>query len=357
MRKRISRVRAEMSRRGLDAFITTKSVRYLSGTTAGKAVIVPLDGEPVLICSRLELGMAKKESRIRNVIAFSSWRSPLMPGENVRFCEAWQIIAECLRGYGSRSVGHDGLATETLRKLRSIHAASYRGMPALMWDVRKVKFPEELAMLRASAKIAAKGMKCAGECISPGRSELEVAADAEREMRLAGSEGTPFGTIVASGPNSWMPHARTGERRIKRGDLVVVDLGAIFRGYASDMTRTFSLGADKKAERMIEVVRRAQRAGISRVRERARACDVDEAVRRTISGSGFSRYCLHGSGHGVGMDIHEPPSLAPNSRDVLQRRMVVTVEPGVYVPGIGGARWEDMVEVESKGCSVLTHLR
>jgi len=357
MRERISRVRAEMERRGFDAFITTRSTRYLSGTTAGKAVIVPLDGEPFLICSRLELGMAERESRIKRIIAFSSWRTPLMRGERVRFCEPWELIADCLRGLGSRAVGYDALSSETVRRMRSRLVASLRSAPDLMLEVRKIKFPDELRAMRRSARMAARGMRCVEECISPGRSELEIAAEAEREMRLAGSEGTPFGTIVASGPNSWMPHACTGTRKLRRGDLVVVDLGATFMGYASDMSRTFSINAPERSERLIRAVKRAQSAGLSVVRDGATAREVYGRTRGVISGEGYLRYYLHGAGHGVGMDIHEPPSLAPTSNEVLKKGMVITVEPGIYVPNVGGARWEDTVEVTGSGYVQLTVLK
>jgi len=352
--KRISRLRKEMERRGFDAYMSTKSVRYLSGTSAGKAVIVPIEGEPLLVCSRLELGMAEKESRIKNIVAFSPWKSPLMPGEKIRFCEPWEVVAEYLGDSGAKAVGFDDIGSATLRRLRSVHPASYRNAPELIWEVRKIKFPEELALMRRSAKIASRGMKCAEECISPGRSELEIAGECEREMRLAGSEGTSFGTIVASGPNSWMPHATAGERKLRKGDLVVVDLGAVYKGYASDMTRTFSLNAGRNAERLLETVKMAHGAGLSMAHDGTRARDVDAKIRMLISRAGYSQNCLHGSGHGVGMDVHEPPSLSPVSKDVLKRGMVITVEPGIYVPKIGGARWEDMVEIRKTGCVLLT---
>ncbi|MEM2878004.1 MAG: Xaa-Pro peptidase family protein [Candidatus Hadarchaeales archaeon] len=357
MRRRLSLVRREMQRRGFDAYITVQSVRYLSGTDAGKAVIVALDEDPVMICSRLELGRAKTESAIKNVIAFSSWKTPLMRGERVLFCEPWKIIVECLREAGARVIGFDVLSRETVRKMRVAHDASYRSAPDLVLEVRKVKFPDELALLRRSAMIASKGMRCAAECISQGISEIELAAEVEREMRRAGSDGTPFGTVVASGPNSWMPHAGAGDRRIRKGDLVVVDLGATYRGYASDMTRTFSVGASGKAEKLVQAVKKAQTAALKLVRDGKMARDVDGEARRVIGQAGYSRFCLHGSGHGVGLDIHELPSLSPVSKDVLKRNMVLTVEPGVYVPGLGGARWEDTVRVMKSGYSQLTVFR
>jgi Xaa-Pro dipeptidase len=232
--------------------------------------------------------------------------------------------------------------------------ASYRELPELMLELRKVKSGREVALLRKAARIAAGGMRCAAELIEVGRSELEIAAEAERAMRKAGSEGTPFPTIVASGKNSWLPHASATRKRLRRGELVVVDLGAIHKGYASDTTRTLALAPTSKQVRLLELVKRAQAAAIARVKAGIQASTVDKAARRAVSRVGYARFCPHGMGHGVGLEIHEPPALAPDSKDILREGMVITVEPGIYVPRLGGARWEDMVLVTKGGREVLT---
>ena len=354
LRERIQRLRKELDKRGLDAFLSTQNIRYLAGTTAGKAVIVPTDAAPVLVCSRLEFEQAKQESWIRDIRAFSSWRAPLRREERVYFREPWLLVAECLRGLDARGVGYDRAGREFIRKLQSAHPANYRELPELVLDLRKIKSKEEVILLRKSAKMAVRGMSCAAQSIAPGRTELEIAAEAEYEMRRAGSEGTPFPTIVASGGNSWLPHATATRKRLKRGELVVVDLGATCAGYASDMTRTFAISPTKTQLKLIEVVKRAQALGISRVRSGERAGEIDRAARTAISRAGYAKFCPHGTGHGVGMEIHEPPSLAPNSKDILQEGMVITVEPGIYVPRVGGARWEDMVLVKARGNRILT---
>lgn len=354
MMKRIRGLRRELDKRGLDAYLAIRNTRYLTGTEAGKVAIVPIEGSPMLICSRLELDQARRESWVRDVRAFSSWRAPLRRGERVHFREPWQLIADCLKELGARAVGYDGGRRELLRRLRGAHAASYRELPEIMLELRKIKSKEEVALLRKSAKIAVRGMNCAAELITAGRSELEIAAEAEYEMRRAGSEGTSFPVIVASGRNSWLPHANVTRRRLRRGDLVVIDLGARYRGYCSDMTRTFAISPTKKQLAMIGLVKRAQKAAISRVRNGAKADNVDKAARWIISRAGYAKFFPHGMGHGVGLDVHESPSLAPTSKDILSNGMVLTVEPGIYVPGVGGARWEDMVLVRKKGCKSLT---
>jgi Xaa-Pro dipeptidase len=317
-------------------------------------VIVPAEGEPILICSRLELGQAERESCIKDIRAFSSWKVPLQRGERVYFLEPWQLIAECLKEVGARAIGYDSLRPGTLRKIRGAYNASFRELPELLLNLRMVKSKEELDWLKRSAEIAIKGMRCAAEMIEAGRTELEIAAEAEHTMRLAGSEGTPFDTIVASGRNSWHPHATVTQKKLRKGELVVVDLGAKYRGYASDMTRTFAIDPSEKQLKLVEIVRAAQQLAIKKVRDGAVASAIDGAAREKISGAGYAKFYLHGTGHGVGLDIHEPPSLAPQSKDILKSGMVITVEPGVYLPGVGGARWEDMLEVTRKGHKLLT---
>ena len=347
-------MKVELVKHGLNTFLAIQNTRYLAGTTAAKAVIVPADGAPVLICSRLEADQAKRESWIRDVRAFSRWRAPLRPGERVSFSNPWELLVDCLREFGTRAVGYDRGGREFVRKLRAAHKASYRELPELMLKLRKIKSKEEVTLLRRAAKLAVNGMRCAAESVAVGRTELEVAAEAEREMRIGGSEGTPFPTIVASGRNSWLPHARPTRKRLRRGELLVIDLGATFEGYASDMTRTFALSPTRKQLKLIEIVKRAQTSGITRVRDGMKVREVDRAARSVISRSGYAKYCPHGMGHGIGTEIHEPPGLAPDSKDILRKGMVITVEPGIYVPRLGGARWEDMVLVAKDRHKLLT---
>ncbi|MEM2674793.1 MAG: M24 family metallopeptidase, partial [Candidatus Hadarchaeales archaeon] len=201
-----------------------------------------------------------------------------------------------------------------------------------------------------SARIAEAGMKRASELIEPGRTEREIAAEAEYLMRKSGSEGTPFPTIVASGANSWIPHATTSDRVLQKGDHVVVDLGAIYQGYCSDLTRTFRVG--KEGSPLIEKVRTTQEQIREEVREGAKAGDLDSLARKKLGKD--AKFFAHGLGHGVGLRIHERPSLGPGSKDVVREGMVITLEPGLYVPKRGGARWEDMFLVKKDGCLPLT---
>ncbi|MFN4133230.1 MAG: M24 family metallopeptidase, partial [Candidatus Hadarchaeales archaeon] len=340
----------------MDAYISFHSQRYFSLTTAGKAVIIPLDGPPILICSRLEFWQAKEESAISDIRAFSSWKSPKAPGENVCFMDLWKLIGISLKEIGALSVGYEDASRSFIKKIKTIHPASYREAPEIVMNLRKIKSREEIACLEKSAKIAVRGMRCAAESIAVGRTELEIAGEVEREMRRASSEGTPFPTIVASGRNSWHPHATAGQKKINQGELVVVDLGATWMGYASDMTRTFAISPTKKQLKLLETVKTAHDAASQKLMAGIAAKEIDATARKILQRAGLLRFLPHGCGHGVGLDIHELPSLAPNSKDILMSGMVTTVEPGAYMKNIGGARWENMFLILPEGRRCLTEI-
>jgi len=353
LQSRIRKLRAELAAKELDAFISVQNARYLSNTTAAAAVIVSDEG-PVLLCSRLEFDRAKRESTIKDIQAYFPRRVLLRRDERVYFGEFWQLLAERLKSLNVRKVGYDGLRRETLQKLQGAHKADYLELPELITELRKIKSTQEISWLRKAAELAVEGMARASEFVDEGISELEIAAEAEYAMRKKGSEGTSFSTIVASGENSWLPHATATRRRLHGGELIVVDLGATYKGYASDMTRTFSLRPTARQLRLLSIVKRAEATAIKRVRSGVKAASVDTAARKVISRAGYGQFCSHGTGHGVGLEIHEAPSLAPGSKDILRTGMVITVEPGIYVPKIGGVRFEDMVIVTKKSCEILT---
>ncbi len=191
---------------------------------------------------------------------------------------------------------------------------------------------------------------------APELSEAGFAAALDHAMRQAGAEASAFETIVASGENSAKPHARPGHRLIGAGDPVVVDFGAVFDGYRSDMTRTFCVGGPPTGTlaAIFEVVAESQRVGVCSVAPGVTAGAVDEACRQVIGASGWADRFEHGTGHGVGLDIHEGPSVGPGSTAILGPGTVVTVEPGIYLPGTGGVRIEDTLVVTEDGSRPLT---
>lgn len=225
----------------------------------------------------------------------------------------------------------------------------------LVARLRMIKEPDELKIIRRAVLLGASLFDVALRKMWPGVTEASVAAEMEHAARKAGAEGMSFETIVASGKRSALPHGRASQAKVPRRGFCILDFGVILAGYCSDMTRTLHVGApDRRATAMYEAVREAQQAGLEAVRAGATAEDVDRATRRVLQRAGFGRYFTHSTGHGVGLEIHEPPRLGQQQPEVLQPGMVITIEPGIYVPGSGGVRIEDMVVVTERGCEVLT---
>ena len=227
----------------------------------------------------------------------------------------------------------------------------------LVEDLRREKDVGEVARIEAAAAAADHALAQIRPLLTERPEEREVAIALEIEMRKAGASGPSFETIVAAGPNGAKPHARPSARRVERGELVVIDFGAVVDGYCSDMTRTVCLGepASATARRMVEVVSESQRAGVAAVAAGVTGKTVDETCRAVIAEAGWADAFVHGTGHGVGLEIHEAPRVSSASTDTLAPGDVVTVEPGVYLPDEGGVRIEDTVIVTESGCRPLTH--
>ncbi len=221
--------------------------------------------------------------------------------------------------------------------------------------LRAVKEPDEIAAMRLAASIADEAFEAVLGAGLIGRTEREVAVALEREMVERGASSPSFGSIVAAGPQGAHPHAQRRDVEIRRGDMVVIDWGALVHGYCSDCTRTVAAGRpDGEAEEIYELVLEAQLAGVEAIRAGAAAREVDSTARAVIEAAGQGDYFGHGLGHGVGLDIHEAPRLSQRAEDALEEGNVVTVEPGVYLPGRFGVRIEDLVAVTATGGEILT---
>ncbi len=218
-----------------------------------------------------------------------------------------------------------------------------------------MKDPGEQARIAAACAVADEALSSVKKRLTEGPTETEFAAELEFAMRERGGQGPAFETIVGSGPNSAMPHARPTDRVVQPGDLVVVDFGAIVDGYRSDMTRTFSIGEpSEELSRLVNAVAVAQRLGVAAVVPGASGAAVDGAARASLTEAGYGEIFLHSTGHGVGLDIHEAPAVAAGATDILASGTVVTVEPGAYVAGRAGVRIEDTLLVTDSGCRPLT---
>ena len=241
--------------------------------------------------------------------------------------------------------------------MRKLGHRRIRWMPAagLIMRQRMIKDPEELQVIAAAVKLGATVYEEALQSLRPGMRESEVAGKLEYAARQAGADGMSFETIVAAGKRAALPHGRASRQAIPRRGFVVVDSGVILRGYCSDMTRTVHVGRVSREERRwYEAVLEAQLAGIAEVIPGKTAGQVDQAARQVLRRAKLDRYFTHSTGHGVGLEIHEPPRLGKGQAERLEAGMVITIEPGIYIPGKGGIRIEDMVVVTDRGCRVLT---
>jgi Xaa-Pro aminopeptidase len=347
---RKKRAAAAAKAAGVEGLLVTHlpDVRYLCGFTGSNAALVLSGARAVLFTDGRYTGQARLEAAgTRVVIA----KKPAV----VAACE-WVAAA------GVRRCGFDAALTtvaalETMRK--AVPARTRRGMfvavGSLVAGMREVKDAEEIARMRAAARVGCELFSGMLTYLEAGLTESEVAATLEYAARLAGAEGMSFETIVASGKRSALPHGRATSAKLPERGFVTLDFGVILDGYCSDMTRTVHLGKALPGERDVyDSVLEAQEAAVASVAPGATAGDVDEAARSVLRRAKLDKYFSHSTGHGVGLEIHEGPRLAAKQKQVLEQGMVITIEPGVYMPGRFGVRIEDMVLVTAKGGEVLT---
>jgi len=220
----------------------------------------------------------------------------------------------------------------------------------------EVKTPDEIAILKRAAKAAKKVFVRTLPFIRAGNSEREIAEMMEGfAMEIPGVSGLAYPAIIASGPNGAMPHAEITDRKIRTGDFVTVDFGVMLEGYASDITRTFMVGEPDECQRKIyRSVLRSQKAGIASAKAGMLCSELDGVCRGLIESDGYGEYFIHTTGHGVGKEVHEDPRIGKNSEGRLEAGMVVTIEPGIYIEGMGGVRIEDTVIITESGCEVIT---
>lgn len=348
----MSEVRAErlqevLKREGIEAFLVTKpvNVRYLTGFTgsAGSALVSP--GGAWLFTDFRYLEQASQQASWIDVVSIS--RNLPQKGREV------------LESIGASSVAFesDHMVYSLVQELTD----AWEGLELvprknLVEDLRVIKDQEELDLIARAVEIQDQAFDRILPLIKPGVTEESIAVHLIHQVMLLGGESSSFDPIVASGPRSALPHGRASSRVIKDGDLVTIDAGSRFGGYASDMTRTVAVGRmDDRKREIYELVLQAQLAGVEAVRAGMTGPQVDGVARKIIADAGYGDQFGHGLGHGVGLEVHERPSLSPLAGDeVLKPGMVVTVEPGIYLPGWGGVRIEDMVVVTEEGPRILT---
>ncbi|HWH31725.1 MAG TPA: Xaa-Pro peptidase family protein [Egibacteraceae bacterium] len=339
---RRERLRARLADHGLAGYLVTRlvNVRYLTGFTGSNG--------QVLVSARASGDVFATDGRYDEQAAAEAGDLPRVLARE----EDWlpeRLAAGDRVGFESHDVSWErGQALSAA--LRERAGVELVAAPRWVEELREVKDASEVAALRRACALADAAFAGLLEWLRPGMTERDVAGRLEQAMREGGADGPSFETIVASGPNSARPHHRPTSRAIASGDVVKVDFGALVDGYHSDMTRTVAVGEPDAALRGVhDLVRRAQAAGRAAALAGAPASAVDAACREAIAAAGHGERFVHPTGHAVGLEIHEQPILHGAATATLRAGMAVTVEPGVYLPGVGGVRIEDVVVVADQG--------
>ena len=320
------------------------NVRYLTGFTGSSALVLAMRGEAVFFTDGRYKLQAAQEVRGAKVVTA---RGPLVTAL------AGSVKRRRLRKLGFESHRASYGLYESLRN--GLPGVGLKPLSGVVEKIRAVKTPDEIAALRRAVDLNSAVFEACLPHVQAGRTERDVADEIEFEMRRRGGDKPAFETIVAAGTHSAYPHARPGLNPLKRNEFIIIDQGVILNGYSSDMTRTVALGGlGREAVRVYHAVLEAQQAAIAAVRPGIRAAEVDRQARMVLQQHGLEKAFVHSTGHGVGLEIHEPPRLGRREKTRLESGMVITIEPGVYLEGFGGVRIEDMVAVTPAGCEILT---
>ena len=267
------------------------------------------------------------------------------------------LINQALEKHGVKTLGFEEeyLTVAEFEVWKQKLHAELKPATKLLRTLRRCKDVQEIAAIEGAQRIAEQALEETLNFIRPGRTEQEIAAFLQYQMLRRGAEKMSFDPIVVSGPNSSMPHGVPGERELQPGDFITMDFGCVWKGYCSDMTRTVALGhVTEEMERVYQTVLQAQLAGIATARAGVSGREVDGAARTLIEKAGFGEYFGHGFGHGIGVEIHEDPNVSPGGEAPLEEGVVISAEPGIYLPGKFGVRIEDMLLITADGSRNLT---
>ena len=348
---RLARLRSEMADLEIDGFLVSapENRLYLSGFTGSSGHLIITESEAALATDFRYVEQAESESpnySVRRTKGGTGW----IP----------DTLAEL--GIESLAIEADYMTVASLSALTSALDGSEKTPDVRIEEtvgvierIRAVKDANELVALEKAVAIADLALASVAPSIEPGLTEAQIAWKLELEMRRLGAEGAAFDIIVGAGANGALPHHRADDTVLRTGDSVVIDMGANYRGYCSDLTRTFYVGRpDDEFLSIYSIVLQAQETAIREVRPGMTGEDVDKIARRVIEESGYGDEFGHGLGHGVGLAVHERPMVVPTSEDVIEDGMVFTIEPGIYISGWGGVRIEDIVIMENGRARILT---
>ncbi|MFB0527775.1 MAG: M24 family metallopeptidase [bacterium] len=359
---RLGRLKDILKQKRIGGFLITNpsNLFYLGGFRAEGSLALVTQREARIFVPELLYEQAKEIVSNFEVISF---RNKLL-----------QKIGKFLTGEKIRRLGFEagGVSIKRYKEMENaFRRVKLVPLDGLVERMRIVKTEDEVSLIRKSAQICVAAFRFIRKRIRIGMRERIIACQLEYFMKKRGAEKPSFEIIVASGENTAYPHYRTGERKIRSGDCLLIDMGCVYKGYCSDLTRplfsdimidnhrgslraTLPFEFKGKYKKIYQAVRQAQRAAIERIRPGVKCSSIDSAARKVIARAGLGDYFVHRTGHGIGLDVHELPWVEENSKQVLRAGMVLTVEPGVYIPGFGGIRIEDMVLVTKRGYEVLT---
>ncbi|UCC72391.1 MAG: aminopeptidase P family protein [Gemmatimonadota bacterium] len=350
--QRLARVRASLAEHGLDGLLVSQiaNVRYLTGFSGSSGWLLLGSDRALFFTDGRYETQAEEELPGDVDLELVILRDGSIAGLSQRAAQE----------FAGRRVGFEGqhVAYGDWERLRGEdEAVEWQSVPGVVEALRAAKDDDEIALIGKAAEIAAAALLETLPTVRPGMREVDVAAELEYRMRRLGAEGAAFEVIVASGARTALPHAATSEREMREGDLLLIDFGARWRGYCSDMTRTFVLGEPQARQREVyDLVLAAQQAACAALRDGVTGAEVDAAARAVFTARGLEDRFPHSSGHGLGLEVHEGPRLGRRSEERLQPGTVVTVEPGLYFPGWGGIRIEDDLVVTTSGAGVLVEL-
>ncbi|WP_343210052.1 Xaa-Pro peptidase family protein [Anaerolentibacter hominis] len=339
-------LKAVMEKYEMDALLVSgeANMRYISGFSGGTGfLLLTEDGRYVLTDSRYTVQAEQEAAGYTVVDAAAGYAA---------------AINACMKKKVKR-LGFEGqrvLFSSYSMLKEKLDAEELVPIGSELDELRMVKTEEELECIRRAEAIGDMAFEQIVSYIKPGMTELEVAARLEYIMKTEGAEALSFDSIVASGLNSAMPHAKPGRKKIEKGDFVTMDFGCKYRGYCSDMTRTIVVGkASERQKEIYELVLKAQEEALAFIHAGVTGKEVDDVARKVITEAGYGDCFGHGLGHGVGLEIHELPNLSKSGLTVLKPGMIETVEPGIYIKGFGGVRIEDLVAVMENGCINFTN--
>ena len=342
---RIERLRALLTEKVVDAVLVTKeeNVHYFSGFRGDSTALLVTHERLLLVTDSRYTEQASAEASLYEIV---EQRDGL-----------YRKVAELAVEAGVVALGYEGaaLVCDQYEKLKEMLGEISFDTSLALDALRQVKDADEIALIRRACAIADEGFAHIIRYIQPGMTEMEVAAELEHYMRTLGSERPAFQTIIASGVRGSLPHGVASDKVIARGELVTMDFGAVCAGYHSDITRTICVGrADARQREIYDAVLSAQMRALAALRPGVTGIEVDRIARDSLAEKNFEQYFGHGLGHSLGLEIHEEPRLSKAGKHIMQPNMLITDEPGVYIPGWGGIRIEDTVLITADGSEPLT---